>query len=442
MQCQLERVAGEEERKLRRKYSSTQSIDLVISWDQRNLQKSQYQRGSSPEEEKLSRIVSTQLKYLIFRQETSYHSNSKMPLSEANTTQVREQLSLELLIKLLPEPFDGNPCKLRSFIKQVDSTFELATPSQQQILIVFVKKRIIGKARDQIDIHCNLTLWSEISELLLNLYQDKKSFDQLMEELTSVKQEKGENVSQFYQRLEDLSSRTLANVYATDTNDDSLSGRTTLINQITLNRFVHHTHPQVSQMLRYRDFSNINSALTAAVAEEKALRLKYDHFSVPRCRICSRTNHTTNECHRNQNRMKAPINRYINFNQNNLNNPTTEVKQCRYCKNLGHVIEECRKRQYNNTRQNSNSPIYRQNHNATPAYQQTSISANNSLNHVANRRLPNRSFVRQNATAFSSPGNATQRTPQPSNFLSAQQSPNPPISMEDATTEFNAMRLS
>lgn len=54
---------------------------------------------------------------------------------------------------------------------------------------------MVGKARGQIDIHCNLTTWKEISDLLLNLYQDKKSLDQLMEELNSIRQIRNESIS-------------------------------------------------------------------------------------------------------------------------------------------------------------------------------------------------------------------------------------------------------
>lgn len=153
------------------------------------------------------------------------------------------QLSLEFLVKLIPNNFDGNQYTLRSFIKQVDSVFELAEPTQIPAILLFVKNKITGKAREQIDVHCNLTTWAEISELLIKLYQCKKSLDQLLEELNSLKQETNETVSQFYQRLEDTSSKVLGAVHASNANANTLPGRLSMINEITLNRFIHHTHP-------------------------------------------------------------------------------------------------------------------------------------------------------------------------------------------------------
>ncbi|KAK9295327.1 hypothetical protein QLX08_010313 [Tetragonisca angustula] len=185
------------------------------------------------------------------------------------------QLSLEFLIKLLPESFDGDPYKLRSFIKQVDAVFELAQPSQTIPLLLYVKNKITGRTRDQIDIHCNLNTWKEISELLIALNQDRKSLDQLLDELSSIRQGPQENVLQYYQRLEDLNSKVLGAIHNSNYNEKTFNGQLLTINNITLNRFVYHGHPAISQMLRYREFDNINKAFTAAIAEEKALRLSY-----------------------------------------------------------------------------------------------------------------------------------------------------------------------
>ncbi|XP_076677803.1 uncharacterized protein LOC143373941 [Andrena cerasifolii] len=297
-----------------------------------------------------------------------------------------ETLKLEFLIKLIPDAFDGDRYRLRSFIKQVDSVFELAKQEQEVPLLLYVKSKIVGKAREQIDIHCNLTTWPEISELLISLYQDKKTLDQLFEELHSIRQEQNESVTQFYQRLEDLSSRILGTLHAVHSEDTTLSGRLAMVNDMALNRFIYHTHPQISQMLRYREFKSVNNAFTAAVAKEKALCLRYDNNQFLRCKICLRTNHSTKDCrakkqYPTQNRVvnyNAPSNRMINpqnYNNNfqrmrsspsssaytnsnstsNLHSNRAEVAQgtiqCNYCKKFGHSIQECRKRQYNNSRQ-------------------------------------------------------------------------------------------
>ena len=111
-----------------------------------------------------------------------------------------------------------------------------------------------------------------------------------------------------------------------------------MINNITLNRFVYHSLPAISQMLRYREFDNINKAFTAAIAEEKALRLSYKENPV-RYRNYGRTNHTTANCYRNNS--NPPTRHYnslrtVHFNQAPSNFPSQprQDSQCRYCKHL------------------------------------------------------------------------------------------------------------
>lgn len=190
----------------------------------------------------------------------------------------------------------------------------------KKTLLLYVKSKIVDKAREQINIHCNLTSWDEISALLLSLYQDRKSMDQLLEDLKIIKQLPSESVSNFYQRLEDLSSRILAIIHSTEENQQNLNERLLMITDMALNRFIYHTHPQISQTLRYRAFTNINCALTTAIAEEEGLGPQY----------------------RTLNNYDSLRNRSVNFNQ------TPPLKD-RYCKKCGQSLEECRQRQYNNS---------------------------------------------------------------------------------------------
>ena len=210
-----------------------------------------------------------------------------------------------------------------------------------------------------------------------------------------------------------------------------------MINDITLNRFIHHTHPQISQMLRYREFKNINSAFTAAIAEEKALRLTYKE-TFNQCRICSRTNHTTNNCYRNKSNPSIGSHnnsRPVNFSQipaisTNSQSQAQPIKQCRYCKNLGHTIEECRKRQYNNA--------IRQNHNQGPSDTNLDKPTQYHSSFNQNRNYPNPLNSNQEQR---NNNNARSANFHQQDFQSVSQHPNPPISMEQATVEFNRFRM-
>ncbi|XP_071052959.1 uncharacterized protein [Onthophagus taurus] len=137
-------------------------------------------------------------------------------------------------------------------------------------------------------------------------------------------------------------------IHGSESDPQKLKGRLLMIKDMTLNRFVYHAHPSLSQMLRYREFNSIGDALTAAIAEEKALYIiitSKNQFSVSKQINFAQQNRPEYTPRKNFDSTHT--------NGSNLNQPhNSNVKQCRYCKNLGHTIEECRKRQYNNSRKN------------------------------------------------------------------------------------------
>jgi hypothetical protein len=53
-------------------------------------------------------------------------------------------------MKLITHPFDGGKGKLREFIEDVDVVFELVDPSKHDILLKFVKAKIMGDARSKL----------------------------------------------------------------------------------------------------------------------------------------------------------------------------------------------------------------------------------------------------------------------------------------------------
>lgn len=212
-----------------------------------------------------------------------------------------------------------------------------------------------------------------------------------MEELNNCRQFSSEGINAFDQRLLTLSSRALSAIQQYESDPLEIPGTKRSVEEATLNRFVYHSSSQISQMLRWKDFDNLNAAYSAAVSEERALNM-HKYTKQRSCKICGRTNHETSQCrlkssgpnhnrvvnhvqtpNQNRNNYRNPRqqypndshqphtqNRYQNQNHANPNQYVSQSKSCNYCKKQGHLITECRKRQFNNSRReqfsNQNSP--------------------------------------------------------------------------------------
>jgi len=266
--------------------------------------------------------------------------SSPQPSSYPDETQ--STFSIEFLCKLIPKEFSGNRYELGQFLANCNNAVALATHFQQTPLLYYILSKISGRAKEQLA-QQRFDNWEQLKEKLKILYQDKKHYCQLMEELNSCKQSFSETVNDFYQRLEILNSRAIsaAQQYANDPRD--IPGKIQTINEISLNRFVYHSHPAISQMLRWKEFDSLNSAYSAAISEERALNIQKSKQKF--CKNCNKKNHDASQC------------RFKNAIEKRVNQVIPDQKFCRYCKKNGHVIEECRKRKFNNSKREVNSSI-------------------------------------------------------------------------------------
>lgn len=308
---------------------------------------------------------------------TQVDSNTSNSINQ-NPLPTDFNFSMDFICKLIPKEFNGNRYELGQFIANCNNANQLASENQKIPLLYFILSRISGRAKEQLAQQV-FNDWSALKEKLKILYQDKKHYVQIMEDLNNCKQSSNESISDFYQKLETLNSRALSAAQEYTRDQTNIPGKIQTINEITLNRFVYHSLPHISQMLRWKDFENLNSAYTAALSEERALNIQ-KNYRQKFCNICKRNNHETSQCRNRipqkpintiQNSSKYTYNTNSNFqhkthptqssnmhnkNNNNYNQNTLQNKFCNYCKKQGHLIHECRKRQFNNQHKtNSNT---------------------------------------------------------------------------------------
>lgn len=119
-------------------------------------------------------------------------------------------------------------------------------------LIAFVISKITGaggakaQLRDKV-----ITSWDQLKDLLLKLYSDQKHYTQLMEELNTIKQNANETVQYFYNRIDKLCTRILNSLTCPD--ESERLGRVATIKELSLQRFILHSIPDISRFLRNKE---------------------------------------------------------------------------------------------------------------------------------------------------------------------------------------------
>ncbi|EFA04803.1 hypothetical protein TcasGA2_TC014852 [Tribolium castaneum] len=240
------------------------------------------------------------------------------------------------------------------------SQVRFATHRQKEPLLGFILSNITGHASAQIQ-DKTVSLWSELKQILQQLFSEKKTESQLMEELNTLRQNRDEKVVQFYNRVQSLLTRIL-NTFS-GMRSAERRYRSEMIRDIALNRFVLHTKEEISHILRLRSPENLSDALDFALNEERILverKSNYRNQNPIKCSSCKKPGHKYRDCYKlkenNFTRNKYPDPKKIQISKSyGQKKAIPQNKFCNYCKKQGHLINECRKREYNNRKQNQNS---------------------------------------------------------------------------------------
>lgn len=275
--------------------------------------------------------------------------------------------NLQFLCSLIPKSFDGKRNEFNEFITNCENAILLANETQKHPLLVFIISKLTGNVRSQLQ-GKTYNDWTDLKIILNTLYQDKKHYIQLMEELNTLKQGHGESVASFHERIDKIVTRLLNSM--SYKNENEQIGKIETIKELALSRFIHHSIPDISRFLRSQNLSEMSEAYSKAVLEERALKISLDEFKIRpstssnlNCSFCKKSGHIAKNCFKKRNNQSNNV--FFNQNQNNSrgnnsstshssNNHDNGDKFCRYCKKRGHLINECRKLKYKNSQRSQN----------------------------------------------------------------------------------------
>lgn len=297
------------------------------------------------------------------------------------------KFTLSYLSSLIPKGFNGDRKKLNKFLVSCNLAFSLAAPEQETPLLYTVITKLEDPALTQL-MHAELDNWKDLKEKLITLYREKKQYTQLFEELNNLKQIYKEPIVKFFARIEFAVAETVNEIKQIEKNKTLLPGAINNIEMIALSRFLYHSHPDISRILRITKPKTLQEAYAIAIEEEKSLSYlanqnyanKFDNAHFRGGNFQQNQNKNFNRNYENQNknfqnnRMNEPQNnsrasdnknclrcgKYGHFAKECYKNraQTFLIQNCNYCKKDGHLIDECQIRERNN-KMTENPPIRR-----------------------------------------------------------------------------------
>lgn len=287
------------------------------------------------------------------RENINVYPRPESPVEQENQIM---PLQIDVALKMIPE-FHGSRDELHKFIACCDIvSVSCTTRADRELLLNVIKTKLSGNAYNLVK-YKTFASWDELKIILQEQYLEKRTIAQIQTELLTSKQQQGESIRSFANRLERL-TLDLTDACIANQGIEAAPIISSLNSNAVLKAFVEGLNGHIKLIIKASRFTKFEDAVEAAVEEErtqKSSRLQnfpntnssnQNQKNRQKCFKCGKPNHIAANCYSNSNSFpkypKTEIKR-----EANVHNLTII---CRYCKNPGHTIEECRKRQYNNSR--------------------------------------------------------------------------------------------
>jgi hypothetical protein len=125
---------------------------------------------------------------------------------EMAESSVEQYCSISEAMKLVSVPFDGDRRKLKEFIDNVNTAFELVKPEQHSLLLKFVKTRITGDAKSKLLVRDLSSTWREVKQILEENYGVKRTLDYYACRMFSSRQGNNESIASWSSRIDTMQS--------------------------------------------------------------------------------------------------------------------------------------------------------------------------------------------------------------------------------------------
>ncbi|KAF5278777.1 hypothetical protein FQA39_LY18353 [Lamprigera yunnana] len=207
------------------------------------------------------------------------------------------------------DKYDGSNQKLNEFIINTDAAFELASESQNSILLAYAKKQLTGRAK-MITSTKIISSWRQLKEFLIESFSPRQSIDELILEAQTCRQLPNESIMDFTLRLDILDSKFIKAINLEDSNPIELPGLLKMKDNICLRAFIAGVSPTYQNLLTLKEPKNYQEASYCCLKSENENKINRSHEQYKRkpnfCTFCRKNNHTTANCYKQLNQAINP----------------------------------------------------------------------------------------------------------------------------------------
>lgn len=301
-----------------------------------------------------------------FARENNINSDDDKNLIDlSNLNMTQPTLSLETLIKLIPD-FEGKKGgDIYRFLNACDFAMANVDPSLKTTLVQAIRTKLSGKAF-AVTQNRVITDWIGLKTLLENTFRAQRTPGYLQLELNSTRQHPNEPVQEYATRVENLLCE-LCNVSVSGKSTEAAIAIREYIKDTTLTTFVEGLEPNLKQTIKARHHASLEEAINDSLEEEILLRSNRDAQRLLKdkqekntvskyCSICRKTNHYTTQCKFAKTNSFPRDTGQKNYTQQTTPSASVHKVSCSFCKIKGHSIDECFKKKRADKRQAGNQP--------------------------------------------------------------------------------------
>lgn len=298
------------------------------------------------------------------------------------------------LINKIPE-FNGNSSGLVHFLDRVDSLAPILSTFDEGSLIIisgFLRDKIVGKARIELQKHGRVSDWTQVKEILKNNFGERLSTDKLLDKIRSARVTT--NIGDFYNTINYLLSRINNALLLNNQNDELIIASN---NRIALDSFKNNLPEPTKSIVLSRNPKSLNQAYKII------LEIDHKHFghtnyfqNLPNIsRQGNNYNQTFSNANNSQNNLRNNNTNNSNYRNYNNNNNYSNLRN-----NTNTYNDNYRNNSNNNNYSNfgHNNNANNNNNNAHSSYWQNNQTSRQNRNNSNNRFQQNQNDTRSDQT--------------------------------------------